>query len=174
MSETIMQMTLLSVASDQPALAKLIQFYQYDLSELDSTDVDEQGHFSNLRIDARLQEPDCQRFLIQADSHLAGFVLANQRSLLRDSFAGHAMVDFFVMRRFRRQGLGRAAATALFDRFPGPWEIASCAHHVPAHVFWRSVIDRYTAGRYAETWLRTPIWHGPLHSFTTPTPSTSL
>ncbi len=97
-------------------------------------------------------------------------MLVNQRSLLREAFEGHAVVDFFVMRRFRRQGLGRAAATVLFDRFPGPWEIASCAHHVPAHVFWRSVIDRYTAGRYAETWLRTPLWHGPLHSFTAPTP----
>jgi hypothetical protein len=30
------------------------------------------------------------------------------------------------------------------------------------------VIDRYTAGRYTETWLRMPVWHGPVHSFVSP------
>jgi len=165
-----MQIVLLpAAASDQPALANLIQFFQYDLSEVESIDVDEQGRFSNMQIDSYWTEAGCFPFLIQADSRLAGFALVKRRSLLRSTFEGHAVVAFFVMRRFRRQGVGRAAATTLFDRFPGPWEIASCAPNVPAHVFWRSVIDRYTAGRYAETWLHKPAWHGPVHSFVTPT-----
>ncbi|MFL5802895.1 MAG: GNAT family N-acetyltransferase [Roseiflexaceae bacterium] len=174
MSETTMQIALLpAAATDQSALANLIQFYEYDLSELDGADVDEHGRFSHARIDSCRAEVDCHPFLIQADSLLTGFALIKRRSLLHTPAEGHTVTDFFVLRRFRRQGLGRAAAMALFDRFPGPWEVASCARNVPAHVFWRSVIDRYTAGRYAETWFQTPVWHGPVHSFIAPTPAQS-
>jgi predicted acetyltransferase len=167
-----MQTTLLpAAATHQPALANLIQLYQYDRSECDGADVDEQGRFNTLQIDPCWTGADCLRFLIQANSQLAGFVFAKHSQLPYSHAEGHMVADFFILRRFRRQGVGRAAATALFDRLPGPWEIASCAQNVPAHVFWRSVIDRYTAGRYIETWLHTADWRGTVHSFASPAPA---
>ncbi|WP_238996488.1 hypothetical protein [Paenibacillus pinistramenti] len=60
------------------------------------------------------------------------------------------MAEFFVLKRFRRTGVGRTAAYALFDRFPGRWYISQLKTNTPAQAFWRAVVDEYTAGRYQE------------------------
>jgi predicted acetyltransferase len=169
-SETTMQITLLPAASDKPALANLMQLYHYDLSEVNGADVDEHGRFDSARLDAYWTTADCHPFLIRVDQQLAGFALVHRQSRLHNPFDGHSIAEFFVMRRYRRQGVGRAAAMLLFDRFPGAWEVSSCADNVPGHVFWRGVVDHYTGGHYAETWLQTPTWRGPVESFVAPPP----
>ncbi|SRR6266849_1228731 len=49
--------------------------------------------------------------------------------------------EFFVLRRYRRNGIGRRAAFALFDQFGGKWEIAELPSNTPAISFWRRVIQ---------------------------------
>jgi predicted acetyltransferase len=170
-SETTMQITLPSAAAlDKLALANLMQLYYYDLSEVNGADVDGTGRFDSLRLDMYWTEADYHPFLICIDDRLAGFALVNRLSRLHNPFDGHSVADFFVMRRYRRQGVGRTAAMMLFDRFPGAWEVSSSADNVPGHVFWRGVVDHYTGGHYAETWLQTPHWRGPVESFVVPPP----
>jgi predicted acetyltransferase len=168
-SEITMQITLLpAAASEQPALANLMQLYHYDLSEVSGADVDKNGRFDSPRLDAYWAEADCHPFLIHVEQQLAGFALVHRQSRLYNPFDGHSIADFFVMRRYRRQGVGRTAAMLLFERFPGTWEVSSSADNVPGHVFWRSVVDHYTDGHYAETWLQSPLWRGPIESFVVP------
>jgi predicted acetyltransferase len=161
-----MQTTLLPVtAREKPALANLIQLYYYDLSEFDGADVDEQGCFDHAQLDTDWNAAGNHPFLIRADGRLAGFALVSQQSRLHGAFDGHTVTDFFILRRYRRQGIGRTAATYLFDHFPGRWEVSSSAPNVPGHVFWRGVVDRYTGGHYDEIWLQTASWRGPVQSF---------
>jgi predicted acetyltransferase len=168
-NETTMQITLLpAAASEKSALANLVQLYHYDLSEVNGADVDEYGRFDSPRLDAYWTEADCHPFLIRVDQQLAGFALVHRQSRLHSPFDGHSIADFFIMRRYRRQGVGRTAAILLFDRFPGPWEVSSSADNVPGHVFLRGVVDHYTGGHYSETWLQTPLWRGPIESFVVP------
>jgi predicted acetyltransferase len=61
------------------------------------------------------------------------------------------MSEFFVLRGHRGRGIGRRAVFALFDRFPGVWEISELPRNVPAIRFWRRVIGEYSHGRYRET-----------------------
>ena len=169
-SETTMQITLLpAAASEQSVLANLEQLYYYDLSEVDGADLDENGRFGSPSLDAYWTDSGCHPFLIRVDRQLAGFALVHRQSRLHNPFDGHSIADFFVVRRYRRQGVGRTAAIMLFDRFPGHWEVSSSADNVPGHVFWRGVVDHYTDGHYAETWLQTPLWRGPVQSFVVPT-----
>jgi predicted acetyltransferase len=164
-----MRITLLpATASEKPALANLMQLYHYDLSEVNGADVDESGRFDSACLDAYWTEADRHPFLIRVAGQLAGFALAHRWSRLHNPFDGHSIADFFVLRRYRRQGVGRTAAILLFDRFPGAWEVSSSADNVPGHVFWRGVVDHYTGGHYAETWLQTPLWRGPIESFVAP------
>ena len=164
-----MQIALLpAAASDRAALANLIQLYLYDFSEITGADVDERGCFTYPLLDSYWAEAERYPFLIRIESNLAGFALVNRYSRLLNPFDGHAVAEFFVMRKYRRVGIGRAAAVQLFDRFPGRWEIASIATNVPAQAFWRSTIDMYTGGRYHEVWLQDAGWRGPVQSFFAP------
>jgi predicted acetyltransferase len=58
------------------------------------------------------------------------------------------LCEFFVLNTHRGRGVGRAAATQVFDRFRGVWELGWVVGNTPATSFWRSVVSGYTAGEY--------------------------
>jgi predicted acetyltransferase len=59
--------------------------------------------------------------------------------------------EFYIVPEHRRCGLGRLAAQALFNRFPGTWEVTQLSGNESALSFWREVIGVYTKGRYEES-----------------------
>lgn len=162
-----MQITL-SSDPDKQVVAHLLQLYLHDFSIIDGMDVDETGCYPYPFLDCYWQEPGRYPFVIRVDDDLAGFVLVHRLSYLHPVFDGHAIAEFFVLRKYRRMGVGCAAALLVFDRLPGVWEVASAALNIPAHAFWRSTITKYTHGRYREVWLQDERWHGPIQSFTSP------
>ena len=50
------------------------------------------------------------------------------------------LAEFFILKRYRRTGVGRQAARALFDRFRGRWQLSILARNAPAIAFWRRVL----------------------------------
>jgi predicted acetyltransferase len=58
--------------------------------------------------------------------------------------------EFFIRKPFRRAGVGRDAATLIFDRFAGEWEIVEYLRNPGAVAFWRRVLSVYAAGRFHE------------------------
>jgi predicted acetyltransferase len=50
------------------------------------------------------------------------------------------MAEFFVLRKYRRQGLGRDAAQTIFRRLPGPWTVRQQLTNPAATAFWRRAI----------------------------------
>jgi predicted acetyltransferase len=64
--------------------------------------------------------------------------------------ANYRMSEFFVRNQHRRAGIGRDAATLIFDRFAGDWEIVEYMRHPGSVAFWRHVIARYSSGHYTE------------------------
>ena len=64
--------------------------------------------------------------------------------------AAYRMAEFFVRRDDRRRGVGRVAASLIFSRFAGLWEIVEAAANGDAVRFWRRTVMDYTRGRYDE------------------------
>jgi predicted acetyltransferase len=64
--------------------------------------------------------------------------------------AEYRMAEFFVRRNHRRRGVGRVAASLIFSRFAGRWEIIEAMANRDAVRFWRSTVMDYTRGRYDE------------------------
>jgi predicted acetyltransferase len=152
---------------ERAALAELFQLYSYDWSELLPLDVGDDGRFDDYPLDAYWREEWRHPFLIRAGGKLAGFALVSRRSRLTGADGVADMAEFFVMRRYRRKGVGFAAAAAAFDRFKGPWEVRQRPNNVTATAFWRRVIARYTNGNYQEDVLGDAVWTGPVQRFTT-------
>ena len=97
---------------------------------------------------------------------LAGFVLLNHHSITVEN--ANTIAEFFVMRKYRRQGLGSQAAREVFDKLPGEWEVRELSENTAAHAFWRTVIGEYTDGRYQERILNDERWTGLVQTFHTP------
>ena len=142
----------------------LVQLYCHDWSELVPLDVGLDGRFGGLALEPYWSDDWRRPCLIQVAETLAGFALIEERSRLTGVRGVFDMAEFFVLRRYRRQGVGYAAAVAAFDRFKGPWEIRQRDENPTATAFWRQVIADYTGGRYEET---RPIsgWKGLVQTF---------
>jgi predicted acetyltransferase len=155
---------------DKSVFRNLMQLYLYDFSEYNGADPDSHGLFEYGYLDHYWtpagRDEGRAPFLITAEGYLAGFVLkggAHSRAGRGD--VEHGIAEFFVMRKWRRSGVGRQAAFELFDRFPGRWEVAQKRSNTPAQAFWLAVIGEYTRGGFENADLRTPDWDGFVQCF---------
>lgn len=137
--------------NDKPILRNLLELCQHDYSEFNQADVDEHGLFGYNYLDHYWTEEGRYAFFVKVAGRVAGFALVRQ---LDD--ATHSMAEFFILRKYRRHGLGRRAAHHIFDMFPGAWSVSQEAGNLPAQAFWRRVILEYTDGDYEEASLEHP------------------
>ncbi len=136
-------------------LRNLYQLYCYDFSEYfaddDPEQINEDGLFEDRNLDLRrfAGHPGYWGYLGRMDGRLAGFALVSDQVHRRNG-PGRYVNEFFVLRRYRRRGVGRAMAHLMFDTFRGYWEVTEIAANIPAQMFWRRVIDEYTGGHFEE------------------------
>ena len=149
----------------KPALHRLMQLYLHDSSEFTGDDASVDGEFRYGYFEEYWREPDRSPFLIYYGDNLAGFVLVNTHTLVLEQGEGRAISEFFVMRKYRRQGVGRQAAFYAFDRFPGLWEIRENINNLAGQQFWRTIIGEYTGGEFSDTVLNTSSWNGSVQTF---------
>ena len=150
---------------EKPVLHRLMQLYLYDSTEFTGDDPGRDGVFSYRYFDEYWHEPDRFPFLIYCGANLAGFILVNSHTVVLEQGAGRSLAEFFVMRKYRRQGVGRRAAAQVFGRFPGLWEVRANDNSSAGQQFWRAIIAEYTGGEFSETVLETPSWIGPIQTF---------
>lgn len=124
--------------SEKPILRNLMELYLYDFSEFQPRDVGPHGVFGYRYLDHYWTDTDRFPFLIRSAGQLAGFALVR-----RAESGVMSISEFFVLRRYRRTGVGRSALEALFARFTGEWEIDVVAENVDGLVFWTRVLARY-------------------------------
>lgn len=157
-----------AAASERRALFNMLELYQHDLSDVWDQDVDEQGQFG-YELDSYWSAPARRPYVILVNSKYAGFALVNDE--VKVPGGQHWLEQYFIMKKYRRLGLGRAAAVRLFDLFPGRWQLGQFALNYPAQAFWRATISAYTRGNYHETELTSGSWVGILQSFESPAPA---
>ena len=90
--------------------------------------------------------------LILKGADAVGFALVTRPRIAAagEIAADYNMSEFFVRKAHRRMGIGRDAATLIFDRFAGDWEIVEYLRNPGAVAFWRRVLATYSKGRFTE------------------------
>jgi predicted acetyltransferase len=131
-------------SEDKPVLRNLLELYQYDFTQFEPNDIGNHGLYGYPYLDNYWTEDGRYPFFIRIDGKLAGFVL------MRSSREGNEIAEFFILKKYRRQGIGREVAFRIFDSFPGHWNVSQDACNAPGQKFWRTVIADYTSGQYTE------------------------
>ena len=142
--------------ADRPALARLLQLYLHDFTELLGGLPDGDGRFDPGALETFGAEAGQHPYLIRSEVGLAGFALAAQGSRVSGDLAVMDVAEFFVVRGARRQGVGRSAACALFARFGGPWEVRVIRTNERALAFWHSAVDGFARGSFTESGWSAP------------------
>jgi predicted acetyltransferase len=134
-----------------PALENLFELYAHDLSAAFELEVGDDGRFGAARLTRFWREPErCFPFLIRVGSALGGFALATRGSPATSDPTDLDVAEFFVLRRYRRSGVGRLAAGALWDRLPSRWIVRVAERNQGARPFWTRTIADYTQRRFTE------------------------
>jgi predicted acetyltransferase len=150
-------------SSDRALIRRMMELYIYDFSEYEDLDLNEHGLYGHDRLDYYWFESGRTAFLVTVDEKLAGFVLVDEGVVIEGN--ERSIAEFFVMKKYRRKGVGNYIAVEVFSRLPGKWEVRVIENNEPAKAFWKRVIGEYTGKNYREDWLDNENWVGPAFSF---------
>jgi predicted acetyltransferase len=144
-------------AEERLPLYRMLELYQHDLSDIWDQDLDVHGEYG-YSLDRFWHDTDCHAFVALVDGKYAGFALVD--TAVKVGPAGFWMDQFFVLKKYRRSGVGRELATQVFVALPGKWEVGQMTENAAAQAFWRGVIKDYTRGDYWERRLTDGWWQG--------------
>jgi len=156
---------------DKSILRNLMRYYRYDLSEHNHDDPDPFGLFDYKYLDHYwtshgINEEGRIAYLVKVNKMLAGFILLNNHNTLEENCGKVLTIaEFFIMRKWRNQGVGRDVANKIFNSHDGIWEIKQEKNNKVAQKFWENVINQYTDGHYRKVDSYEPQWDGPIICF---------
>lgn len=141
-----------ALASDAPLLSNLLELYIHDLSALfPHVALGPDGRYGYEKLALYFSEPERRfAFLIRSEGRVAGFALVTRGSPAVSDPHVMDVAEFFVLRRYRRLGVGRHAAELLWSALPGPWTVRVSEGNVAALEFWSAVIRHSTASAVTE------------------------
>ena len=151
-------------------LDALFQLYTHDFSDhwagTDRGELGEDGRFPAYPyLDSYWTEASRWPYLLRVDGHLAGFVLINDVAHSGRPI-DFSVAEFFVVRKHRRGGVGKAAARSAIAGRPGQWELAVARKNTAAQAFWRGVAaDLGAPGTVEERDHDDDLWNGLIIRF---------
>lgn len=123
---------------ERPTIERLIQLYLYDMASEHPWPLEADGRYAYDFLDRFWQHP----YLLMSDGELAGFALVIRGCPITGRDDCWFMAEFFVLRPYRRHGLGSEVVRRLLARHTGNWHVATLLSNEPALAFWsRALAD---------------------------------
>lgn len=138
-----------ALIEEKPIIQNLARFYIYDLSEYQKRKCPDNGLFEDEDYLRYWENDGFSPYLIKVENELAGFALIDKGGSSQS--IDYQVGEFFILRKFRREGIAEKAAREIFDRHPGNWEAMALSNNIPAIKFWEKCIADYTNGVFSKT-----------------------
>jgi len=121
----------------------------YDISEYMGWNCNAEGRWDGCNeLPDYWEKPNHHPYLIRVNDSVAGFVLVRPFPREPDRLE---IGDFFVARKFKGRGVGKASAFRVFDTHPGKWMVRVLNGNRGARAFWTNVVGVYTQGAFVQT-----------------------
>ena len=137
---------------DYATIQNMARFYVYDMSEycghMEGWEIPEDGLYECLDFKSYFKDKNAYPFLIKKNKELVGFVIINNKG--SDETTQFNMAQFFILRKFKKMGIGSHIAKICFNKFQGIWEVMVLPENIGAYKFWCKVIGDYTNGNYTK------------------------
>jgi predicted acetyltransferase len=139
-----MKLEIIKATLDQkPVLANLLELYSYEFSEFHDFDVGSDGLYGYNYLSLYWTEVSRSPYLIYVEDGLAGFALVKKGCSISGNLEAWDMAEFFVMKKYKRQGVGTAAALKIWQQLKGNWQIRVSVKNQVACLFWLQTIKAF-------------------------------
>jgi predicted acetyltransferase len=132
-----------ALLNHEPILANMLELYAHDFSEFLHLKLGADGRFGYKHLPLYWKESTRHPFLVMANGQLAGFVFVRRGSEISDDADVWDIAEFFIVRGFRRLGLGTKVAKEIWRKFTGKWEVRVTDRNQKAKDFWGHAIDEF-------------------------------
>lgn len=133
-------------------LRNMLEIFLYDMSEFDDADdgleLNEAGLYGYNYLDYYWTEDGRYPYIITVDGRLSGFSLVRTIDKTPLTFE---IAEFFIMRKYRKHGLGKILINKMFTLHIGRWIINTPIRNIVAQNFWRNVISNNAIGKIEES-----------------------
>lgn len=129
-------------------LRNLFEHYIHDMAEWFDIDTKADGSYSYDT--SQIWGNGWHAYVAQVGGSIGGFALIGSAVEWLGDIGAHDMHEFFVIRRFRRSGVGQRMASRLWSQYPGEWLVRVVESNAQAVLFWRSAISKHSRGSYKE------------------------
>ena len=119
-----------------------------NFSEFQNTDVNSFGLYGYSYLDYYWTEDRRFPYFIKVDGKLAGFVMVCDYCYVSKDKDTLFMSEFFVMRKYRKLGIGKIVAKEVFNMHRGKWELTVHPKNPGAIKFWANVIEDCVGKNY--------------------------
>jgi predicted acetyltransferase len=148
------EQTTLHVAtqSDAQLLSNLLELYIHDVCVVFPTvELGPDGRFGYPKLPLYWSDPKHRfAYLVRQRGRVAGFVLATRGSPVTADPDVFDVAEFFVVRKYRRLGVGRRAAFLLWKCLPGKWTVRVSEGNRAAVTFWSDIVAEFASGTAVE------------------------
>jgi predicted acetyltransferase len=122
-------------------IRNLYQYYAYESSDWEQEDVEADGRFyiHDEHLARYWQDPQWSANLLLVDGYIAGFLLIEGCEL--PGIEALELADLFILKRYRRKGIGRAIATQVLCSGEADWLVRFYDQDEVSQAFWRVVLD---------------------------------
>lgn len=108
---------------EKEILLNLLEKYEYEFSQYTLIDVNPLGLYGYDYLDYYFTEENRYAYFIKVDGKLAGFVMINDYPEIPDEKTDFCVSEFFVLFKYRKQGIGRKAIFEVLDKHRGKWQL---------------------------------------------------
>lgn len=133
---------------EKEAINRLLQLSEYDFSEFLQTDVNENGIYEYSYFEEYFIDDKRNIFIVKVDGKFAGFAFVNNIPYVLKQANVNCIAEFFILKKYRRGGIGKQFAFHIFDSLNGTWELFQHEKNQIAIKFWKSIISEYTNDNY--------------------------
>lgn len=160
----------LATVADRRALQRMLELYQYELSDIWDQDLNASGEFS-YALDRYWSVTGNYAYVALVDGHYAGFALVDDQVKLPGG--EYWMDQFFVMKKYRRNGVGCELAATVIHLHPGQWQVGQMTANHAARTFWHKALQAISTESFDEFTVTEGWWQGFIQKFASATTNPS-
>ncbi|WP_237475579.1 GNAT family N-acetyltransferase [Vibrio tetraodonis] len=128
------------IYSQKGVLENLFSYYVYDMSEFLGLSITDNGLFTfdKNSLTPYWHQNDHKPYFIYVENEIAGFVLLRRYPECKSIWD---IEQYFVLKKFKGQGVGKRAFQQLTEKYPGQWQVRILKENKVAMKFWLATIE---------------------------------
>lgn len=123
---------------DKYILKNLYPLSLHDLSQYNGEDIDSNGQYDIDFLDEFWEKEGLIPYWIKKEDNIVGFILVQTGRYAPPTGEDFYVSEFFILRKYRRKGIGKEAIKELFNLFSGTYLLGQLPNNIPAIQFWKS------------------------------------